>query len=123
MFDPRFDASALDRLLFAAGQSIECVTDELEHRRLASTAGSYKAIQAVGQFELGSIEESPDDRDAPDPVRVEAVIHGYPCNRYKQKSRRLLAFLRGAVTPLVTTRKKMEKLWGYLSGDRNLFQD
>jgi hypothetical protein len=28
-------------------------------------------------------------------VRVEAVIHGYPCNRYKQKSRRLLAFLRG----------------------------
>jgi hypothetical protein len=28
-------------------------------------------------------------------VRVEAVIHGSPCNRYKQKSRRLLAFSRG----------------------------
>jgi hypothetical protein len=41
-------------------------------------------------------------------VRVEAVIHGYPCNRYKQKSRRLLAFLRGVVTPLVTPRRKME---------------
>jgi hypothetical protein len=46
-------------------------------------------------------------------VRVEAVIHGYPCNRYKQKSRRLLAFLRGAVTRLVTLRWKMEKLCGY----------
>jgi hypothetical protein len=42
-------------------------------------------------------------------VRVEAVIHGYPCNRYKQKSRRLLAFLRGVVTPLVTPRRKMGK--------------
>jgi hypothetical protein len=43
-------------------------------------------------------------------VRVEAVIHGYPCNRYKQKSRRLLAFLRGVVTPLVTPRKKKGKI-------------
>ena len=57
--------------------------------------------------------ESPDDRDAPDSVRVEAVIHGYPCNRYKQKSRRLLAFSRGVVTPLVTPRKKLGKLYGY----------
>ena len=96
VFDPRFDASAFDRLLLAARQSVECVADELEHRRLACTAGSDKAIQAVGQFELGSIEESPDDRDAPDPVRVEAVIHGSPCNRYKQKSRGLLAFSRGS---------------------------
>jgi hypothetical protein len=46
-------------------------------------------------------------------VRVEAVIHGYPCNRYKQKSRRLLVFSRGAVTPLVTPRRKMGKLWIY----------
>jgi hypothetical protein len=42
-------------------------------------------------------------------VRVEAVIHGYPCNRYKQKSRGLLAFSRGVVTPLVTPRRKMGK--------------
>jgi hypothetical protein len=48
-------------------------------------------------------------------VRVEAVIHGYPCNRYKQKSQRLLAFLRGVVTPLVTPRRKMGKLWSYFS--------
>lgn len=93
--------------------SVQCVADELEHRRFAGTAGTDKAIQTVGQFELGSIEESPDDQDAPDPVRIETVIHGYPCNRYKQKSRRLLAFLRGAVTRLVTPRKKMEKLCGY----------
>jgi len=96
LLNQRFDASALDRLLFAAGQSVQCVADELEHRRLACTAGSDKAIQAVGQFEPGSIEESSDDRDAPDPVRVEAVIHGSPCNRYKQKSRGLLAFSRGS---------------------------
>jgi hypothetical protein len=46
-------------------------------------------------------------------VRVEAVIHGNPCNRYKQKSRGLLAFLKGAVTPLVTPKRKMGKLCGY----------
>jgi hypothetical protein len=45
-------------------------------------------------------------------VRVEVVIHGYPCNRYKQKSRRLLAFLRGVVTPLVTPRRKIGKCSG-----------
>jgi len=108
-----FNTPAFGRLFFAAWKSVQGVADKLEHRRFAGTACTDKAIQAVGQFELGSIEESPDDRDAPDPVRVEAVIHGYPCNRYKQKSRRLLAFSGGAVTPLVTPRRKMGKLWIY----------
>jgi hypothetical protein len=63
--------------------------------RFAGSASTDEAIQAVGQFELGFIEESPDDPVAPDPVRVEAVIHGSPCNRYKQKSRGLLAFSGG----------------------------
>jgi len=51
---------------------------------------------SVCHLAIGSIEAPPDDRDAPNSVRVEAVIHGHPCNRYKQKSRRVLAFLRGA---------------------------
>ena len=113
LFHEGFNTPAFGRLFFAAWKSVQCVADELEHRRFAGSASTDEAIQAVGQFELGSIEESPDDRDAPDPVRVDAVIHGYPCNRYKQKSRRLLAFLKGVVTPLVTPRRKMEKLWSY----------
>jgi hypothetical protein len=45
---------------------------------------SDEAIQSVGQFELGSIEKSPDGGDAPNAVRVEVLVHGAPCNRYKQ---------------------------------------
>ena len=65
-----------------AEQSAQRVADERGQRRLAGSASTDEVFQAVGQFELGFIEESPEDRDAPDPVRVEAVIHGSPCNRY-----------------------------------------
>lgn len=68
------------------------------------------------------MDESPDDRDAPDPGRVEAVIHGYPCNRYKQKSRRLLVFPGEVVTPLVTPKRKMENARSFLNIQNEDFQ-
>jgi len=51
-----------------AEQSAQHVADERGQSRLAGSASTDEAFQAVGQFEFGFIEESPDDRDAPDPV-------------------------------------------------------
>jgi hypothetical protein len=59
LFHQRFDTLALDRLFFAAGYSVQRVADELKHCRFAGPAITIEAIQAVGQFELGSIEDSP----------------------------------------------------------------